>query len=287
MKIIVHRAGYTYIKDEGREIPGENTIKNAALSLKQKKTDGIEIDLQYTKDLEPVVIHRNIKSLTLNDFRKRYPNNNSLKEWIEWYSESVSNTELVMYIDVKKDRRINDKKVINNFINTFLGFNKKIIIGSTDKEFLKLLSKERQGSEVPFKIFYMIPETFFPIQSIKKVAKEFTVEGNKQIDGVHFFFIDSVWKEILSIIFKRGDFVTFTDFFRKRNWRNKRRIPIPNLYLFQDLYYLKTKIFVSTARKEGFLVMGASTGSLNSLEKMRDMGCDYLMVNVAEDAEFL
>lgn len=287
MKIIVHRAGYTYIDNEGKEIPGENTIKNASLSLNQKKIDGIEIDLQYTKDLEPVVIHRSVANLTLKEFDKKYPNNNTLKEWVQWYAENIKNPETIIYFDIKRNRKINNEVVVRELFEILLQFNKQIFIGSTDKKFVKILSNIKKEIQVPFKIFYMVPETFLPARSIEKIAKEFVRDGKADIDGVHFFFIDSIWKELVSILFRRGDFVTLTDYFKKRRVLDKRRIPIPNLYLFQDLYYLKTKIFVSKAQRKGFLVIGASTGSVNSLEKMRDMGCDFLMVNVPEDAEFL
>jgi hypothetical protein len=129
----------------------------------------------------------------------------------------------------------------------------------------------------------MFPEPLIPSLVFRRVRKSFG-KDIEYLDGTIFFFIDSFVKEIVSFLFNRGDFITMTDYFK---YGVKDRVPIPNPFGLQDLYYFKTRRFVELAHKNKLFVIGASTGSVNSLKKMKDMGCDYLMINVVEDIELI
>jgi len=293
MKILVHRGGYTKIKIGEEIVPGENTHERAKISLENSKIDGIEIDIQYTSELIPVVIHHKVHDLSIKQFKEKYIYNKSLAEWIGWFKENKKFETATIYLDLKVNPSIRNNEILKRLLKELSVLRNPIIIGSLDDKVLNILSNIKSKFDIDLKLFFMIPEPLISEYEISKVRRLFTRDGHIAIDGVHFFFIDSILKEIFSYIFKRGDFVTVTDFLKGESKENDgknvsgKRIPIPNPYLIQDLYYLKTKRFVQSAHKEGLLVMSASTGSVNSLRKMRDMGCDYLMVNVAEDAKFL
>lgn len=293
MKILVHRGGYTKIRINDRIVPGENTLERAKLSLANNKTDGIEIDVQYTSELVPVVIHDRVGNLSLEDFRRKHPYQRGLSEWIKWFKKHKQFEKDIIYIDLKDNPTIRNNEILRRLLKEFTVLKNPIFIGSLDEKVLNILADIKSEFDIDLKLFFIIPEPLILGYEIAKVRRNFTRDNKIVIDGVHFFFIDSVMKELLSLIFKRGDFVTVTDFLKGESRESDdknvpgKRIPIPNPYLIQDLYYLKTKKFVESAHRQGLLVMSASSGSVNSLRKMRDMGCDYLMVNVAEDAKFL
>ncbi len=286
MKILVHRAGYTYIKKGKGFIPGENTTENASISLSKEYVDGIEIDIQYSSDRIPFVLHQDIKKLTSEEVAFRYPDKKSLYQWVEFLKNNRSYSDKIVYFDVKKNPLLKDPREVQKLLNMLQPLPCTIYIGSCDWDFLKIISSLRSEYGIDLKIFAMFPEPVFPRISIEKVKQSFKTG---EIEGVHFFFIDSFWKELLSYIFKRGDFVTVTDFIKGEGSRsgNSYRMPIPNLFLFQDIYYLKSSKFVKFAKENNLMVIGASTGSINSLRKMKEMGCDILMVNVAQDARLI
>lgn len=285
MKIIVHRAGYTHIQKNGRYVPGENTLENASHSLSSEYIDGIEIDIQYSKEAIPFVMHENIQNMKSQEVKERYSDKNTLSEWIDFIKNNKEYINKVYYLDIKNNPLLRDTKEIYRLLDIINPISNSVYIGSCDWEFLKLLSSIKEENSLKIKIFAMFPEPIFPRMGIKKV-KEYFLDND--IDGVHFFFIDSFWKELLSFFFKRGDFITVTDFVKGEGGDgNRYRVPIPNLFLFQDYYYFKSKRFIKFAKENGYLVIGASTGSINSLRKMKAMGCDILMINVPEDARLI
>ena len=235
LKFLLHRAGNTKIEEVkiGNKVSYsyQNSIPRAYLSINDFPIDGLEIDVNFTKDNHAIIHHDSERIDDLRQFMIEYPDEGTLMGWLVWLNSNNFFQNRYLYLDIKPmNLKINAYRFIK-LIEKFSDFPENVFIGvrNIDQALRFLVAKRIMNSKV--KISLQIPVPLFPEKLLNDLDNgiENQIHVDLEVlklnslvrlkpDAVHFFHIDSMLKSLRSTTEGHGEYVQFTDWI---NWHKK------------------------------------------------------------------